>query len=74
MWKYYALYHLISEDSDNGSILEIPGELLVKMFIHKAEEEALGMDQDATERYRRDNQIPDSDGFAMVMPKEKRGR
>jgi hypothetical protein len=27
-----------------------------------------------TEMYRRDNQIPDSDGFAMVMPKEKRCR
>ena len=43
------LYHLISEHSDNGSIAEIPGELLVKMFIHKTEEEALGIDQDATE-------------------------
>jgi len=36
------------------------------MFIHKAEEEALGIDQNATERYRRDDQIPDSDGFAMI--------
>ena len=44
-----SLYHLISEHSDNGTIAEIPGELLVKMFIHKAEEEALGIDQDATE-------------------------
>ena len=42
----------------------------VKMFIHRAEEEVLGIDQNATEMYRRDNQIPDSDGFAMVMPKE----
>ena len=50
-----ALYHLISEHSSNGIIPEIPGELLVKMFIHKAEEEALGIDQKATERYRRDN-------------------
>ena len=40
------------------------------MFIHRAEEEVLGIDQNATEMYRRDNQIPDSDGFAMVMPKE----
>ena len=44
------------------------------MLIHKAEEEALGMDQKATERYRRDDQIPDSDGFAMNMPRDKRGR
>ena len=74
IWKYNALYHLISEHSNNGIIPEIPGELLVKMFIHKAEEEALGIDQNATEKYRRDNQIPDSVGFAMIMPRDKRGR
>ena len=55
-------------------IPDIPGELLVKKFIYKTEEEALGIDQQATERYRRDNQIPDSDGFAMIMPRDKRGR
>ena len=55
----------------SGIVPEIPGELLVKMFIHKAEEKALGIDQNATEKYRRDNQIPDSDGFAMI---NKRGR
>ena len=49
IWKYNALYHLISEHSSNGIIPEIPGELLVKMFIHKAEEEALGINQKATE-------------------------
>jgi hypothetical protein len=41
---YNALYHLISKHSSNGIIPEFPGELLVKMFIHKAEEEALGTD------------------------------
>ena len=60
----------MSEHSSNGIIPEISGELLIKIFIHKAEEEALGIDQKATERYRRDNQIPDSDGFAMIMPRE----
>jgi hypothetical protein len=33
----------------------------------------LGIDQKATERYRKDNQIPDSDWFAMIMPRGKRG-
>ena len=41
------------------------------MFIHKAEEEALGIDKNSTERYRRNNQIPDSDGFAMIMPRKR---
>ena len=58
----------------NGIIPGIPGELLVKMFIHKAEKEDLGIDKNDTERYRSNNQIPDSDGFAMIMPGEKRGR
>ena len=50
MWEYNALYHLISEYSSDGIIPEIPGELLVKMFIHRAEEEVLGIDQNATEK------------------------
>ena len=64
-----SLYYLISELSDNGSIAEIPVKVLVKMFVHKVEEEALGINQDATEGYRRGKQIPDSDGFAMIMPR-----
>src|ERR1700683_294542 len=66
IWKYNALYYLISEHSSNGIIPEIPGELLVKMFIHKAEEEALGIDRKATERYRRDNQFPDTVPFQSI--------
>ena len=43
IWKYNALYHLIAEHSNGGILPEIPGELLVKMFIHKKEEQALGI-------------------------------
>ena len=46
----------------------------MKMFIQKVEEEALGINKNATERYGRDQQIPDSDGFVMIMPMDKRGR
>ena len=35
IWKYNALYHLITEHSNSGIRPEIPGELLVKIFIHK---------------------------------------
>src|SRR6202050_569783 len=63
IWKYNALYHLISEHSNNGIIPEIPGELLVKMFIHRAEEEVLGIDQNATERSRRTTKLLVSVGF-----------
>ena len=47
------------------SIGPIYGELLVNIFIQKTEEQALEIDQNTTEMYRRDNQIPDSDGFAI---------
>src|ERR1700691_3845036 len=53
IWKYNALYYLISEHSNFCVIPEISGELLVNMFIQKAEEEALWIDQNTTEKYRR---------------------
>jgi hypothetical protein len=37
IWKYNALYHLIIEHSNDGIVPEIPGELLVKIFIYKQE-------------------------------------
>ena len=43
----------------------------MKMFIHKAEEQALGIDQNATEKDRRDHQIPDSDGFAIISKRSR---
>ena len=43
IWKYNALYHLIAEHSNGGILPEILGELLVKMFIHKKKEQALGI-------------------------------
>ena len=64
------MYHWISEHSSNCIIPKIPGELLVL----KAEDKFLMIDQKDTERYRRFNQIPDSDGFAIIMPRDKRGR
>ena len=46
----------------------------MKMFIHRVEEEALGIDKTTTKRYSMDNQIPGSDGFAKIMSGGKRGR
>jgi hypothetical protein len=75
IWKYNALYHLITEHSNSGILPEIPGELLVKMFIHKKEEQALGIEEDFTYGWRRENLIPDSDGLvAMIKDQQKRER
>ena len=50
IWKYNALYHLITEHSNDGIVPEIPGELLVKILIHKKEEIALGISEDSIEK------------------------
>jgi hypothetical protein len=55
IWKYNALYHLISEHSSGSTPPSIPGQLLVQMFITK-EERALGI---------RQNNIPGSDGIQL---------
>ena len=75
IWKYNALYYFITEHSNNGIIPEIPGELLVKVFIHKHEEQALGVAEDRTSRWRRENHISVSDGLAEMMEdQQRRGR
>ena len=53
IWKYNALYHLISEHSTGGPPL-IPGELLVQIFITKEEERALGIQERATINWRKE--------------------
>jgi hypothetical protein len=59
----------------SGILPEIPGELLVKMFIHKKEEQALGIGEEYTHGWRRENLIPDSDGLmAMMEDQQKRER
>ena len=74
IWKYNALYHLITEHSNDGIVPEIPGELLVKIFIHKQEENALGIGEDSIEKWRRENNIPDIGLTLMMEDQQKRGR
>jgi len=73
IWKYNALYHLITEHSNGDTVPEIPGELLVKMFIHQQEEKALGIGEEYIQQWRMENKIPDSDGLkAMMEDQQKR--
>ena len=74
IWKYNALYHLITEHSNDDMVPKIPGELLVNFFMHKKEENALGVREDSTKKWRKENNIPDSDGLALMMEdQQKRG-
>ena len=57
------MYHLIHEHSIGDTSPPIPGQFLVQIFITKEEERALGILKQATTRWRRQNNIPDSDGL-----------
>jgi len=56
---------LITKHSNDGIVPKIPGEL--KIFIHKQGEKALG-------KWRRENNIPDSDGLAALMEDQQKMR
>ena len=49
----------------------IPGQLLVKIFITKEEEKALGISEPNTVDWRRQNNIPDSDGFELGQTRKR---
>lgn len=66
IWKYNAMYHLIHEHSI-GDTSPIPGQFLVQIFITKEEERALGIQEQITTKWRRQNNIPDSDGFEAYL-------
>ncbi|THH13601.1 hypothetical protein EW146_g6638 [Bondarzewia mesenterica] len=71
IWKYNTMLHLAREHaSEDGTMPEIPGQLLVDMFISTAEESAMGVEKEVTQKWRGDNQIPGSD----VVEQLKRDR
>jgi hypothetical protein len=65
IWKYNAMYHLTQEHSIGGTSPPIPGQFLIQIFISKEEEKALGIPEQATIGWRKQNNIPDSDGVEM---------
>jgi hypothetical protein len=71
IWKYNALYHIISEHSSGSTPPSIPGQLLVKIFITKEEEQALGILEHDTVDWRRQHNIPDSDGVELRQTRKR---
>ena len=65
IWKYNAMYHLIHEHSIDGSSSPIPGQLLIHILITKEEEVTLGISEPVTIVWRKENNIPDNDGFEI---------
>lgn len=67
VWKYNAVFHLISEHASvNGKLPSIPPEMLLDMFIRKAEETYLGISEEQTIQSRNDLEIPNSDGLLEI--------
>ena len=71
IWKYNALYHLISEHSSGSTPPSIPGQLLVQIFITKEEKKALGILEHDTVDWRRQNNIPDSEGLEFGQTRKR---
>ena len=61
------MYHLIHKHSIGDTSPPIPGQLLVQIFVTKEEEKALGIKEQVTTNWRRQNNIPDSDGFEAYL-------
>jgi len=72
IWKYNALYHLISEHSSGSTPPSIPGQLLVQIFINKEEEKAPDIPEHNTIDWRRQNNIPDSDSDVFELGKTRK--
>ncbi|KAK7471312.1 hypothetical protein VKT23_002721 [Stygiomarasmius scandens] len=61
IWKYHAMYHIVTEHGTDNGFPHIPGELMVNMFISRAEEKLLGIPDDSTSQWRDENEVPSSD-------------
>ncbi|KAJ7772550.1 hypothetical protein DFH07DRAFT_993164 [Mycena maculata] len=62
IWKYNAFFHLLAEHSTSGQRPpEVPPQFWIDTLIRHAEEQALGITADETDRFWAENTIPGSD-------------
>ncbi|KAJ7354199.1 hypothetical protein DFH08DRAFT_646461, partial [Mycena albidolilacea] len=61
IWKYNAFFHLLAEHSTSRQQPpEVPPQFWIDTLIQHAEEQALGITADETDRFRAENTIPGS--------------
>ncbi|KAJ7724109.1 hypothetical protein B0H16DRAFT_1333685 [Mycena metata] len=64
VWKYNAFFHLLAEHSTSGQRPpDVPPQFYVDTRVRRAEEEALGITTEETDRFRAVNTLPDSDDW-----------
>jgi hypothetical protein len=82
IWKYNAVYHLLSKHSQDASGFasekivspKIPGQMAIVIFISSTEEGILKIPSDATKQYRLDNCLLNSDDIEEAREEVKRDR
>ncbi|KAF8155394.1 hypothetical protein B0H34DRAFT_849557 [Crassisporium funariophilum] len=81
IWKYNAMYHLLSEHpadgifgSDSTLLPKIPGAMMVDMFISLKEENFLKVAEAATLKNRQTYTLPGSDDIEAIKEDMKRER
>jgi hypothetical protein len=80
IWKYNAITHLLISHSDEDPAQVgkykapiIPGDLMMDMFVTRQEEQWMKIDPNATTKFRREYDIPSSDGLeSYVIEDEER--
>ena len=81
IWKYNAIYHLLSEhhpdgiiDTDSTCLPKVPGAMTVDMFISQKEEMLLKVAAPATLKNRETYNLPGSDAIEEIKEDMKRER
>ena len=77
IWKYNALFHLLSGHATGFTPPKIPRQLLADMHSTKEEEKALKITEEVTDTWREENNIPGTESLLEMMQAEdmlKRGR
>ena len=71
IWKYNALFHLISEHATGFTSPKIPRQLMADMHITKEEKKALGIEEEVTACWREQHDIPGSESLLEMMQAEE---
>ena len=83
IWKYNAINHLLISHSDEDptqtgkyQVPAIPGDLMMDMFMTRQEEQWMNISPSATTTFRRENNIPSSDGLEnyVIQDEERQKR
>jgi hypothetical protein len=73
IWKYNTFAHFAAEHVEMGSdsLPEIPSQLIVESFITSREENDMGISYKATQDYREEYNIPDTDGIEEMRKRDR---